>query len=79
MREYPPHPFSLDAFWLDQTEVTNAQYRRCVEAGVCKAPTTCKKGTPTFDDPDKSDHPVVCVSWEPLRWGDLSCARTDAI
>jgi formylglycine-generating enzyme required for sulfatase activity len=64
MREHPQHPVSLTGFWLDQTEVTNAQYRRCVEAGICEEPATCKKGTPTFADPDKSDHPVVCVSWQ---------------
>ena len=63
-RESPQHTVSLDDFWIDQTEVTNAQYRLCVEAGVCPAPSTCKKGEPTFNDPDKADHPVVCVNWE---------------
>lgn len=64
MREHPQHSVSLAGFWLDQTEVTNAQYRRCVEAGMCEEPATCKKGTPTYADPDKSEHPVVCVSWQ---------------
>jgi TolB protein len=64
MREHPQHAVSLDAYWLDQTEVTNAQYRRCVEDGVCQEPSTCKKGEPTYSDIDKSDHPVVCVSWD---------------
>jgi len=64
MREHPQHPISLASFWLDQAEVTNEQYRRCVEAGLCEEPTTCRKGTPTYADPDKSDHPVVCVSWQ---------------
>jgi formylglycine-generating enzyme required for sulfatase activity len=31
-----PHTVSLDAFWIDQTEVTWEQYLRCVEAGVCE-------------------------------------------
>ena len=44
-------------------EVTNAQYRHCVEGGACEEPSACKKGTPTYADTEKSDHPVVCVSW----------------
>lgn len=63
-RESPTHSVSLDEFWIDQTEVSNAQYRLCVEAGSCVEPTNCKKGAPTFGDPDKSDHPVVCINWE---------------
>lgn len=62
-REYPRHPVSLDAFWIDQTEVTNAQYHQCVQAGVCTEPLTCRKGESTYTDPEKADHPVVCVAW----------------
>jgi len=54
----------LAGFWLDQTEITNAQYRRCVEEGACVEPVTCKKGEPTYADAEKADHPVVCVSWD---------------
>jgi formylglycine-generating enzyme required for sulfatase activity len=62
-REGPAHTVMLDSFWLDQSEVTNAQYRQCVEEGICSAPLSCNKGEPTYPDPDKADHPVVCVSW----------------
>jgi formylglycine-generating enzyme required for sulfatase activity len=34
--ESPQHTVSLDGFWLDRTEVTNAQYSLCVEAGDCR-------------------------------------------
>ena len=64
MRESPQHGVSLGGFWLDQSEVTNTQYRRCVEGGACAEPSACKKGAPTYADVDKSDHPVVCVSWQ---------------
>jgi len=57
------HTVELDSFWIDQTEVTNAHYRRCVEAGACRAPTTCSWGEPTYKDAAKADHPVICVSW----------------
>jgi formylglycine-generating enzyme required for sulfatase activity len=56
--EHPQHTVYLDEYWIDRTEVTNAQYRWCVEAGACTAPV-CE----TYDDAAKSDHPVVCVSW----------------
>jgi len=63
-RESPQHLVSLDSFWIDQTEITNAQYRRCVEAGDCPEPSTCKKGEPTYTDTKKAAHPVICVSWD---------------
>jgi formylglycine-generating enzyme required for sulfatase activity len=36
--ETPQHRVPVDAFWIDRTEVTNAQYRRCVDAGICSPP-----------------------------------------
>ena len=64
MRENPQHPVTVSDFWFDQTEVTNAQYRQCAEAGICPEPMQCKKGEPTYSDLSKADHPVVCVGWE---------------
>ena len=61
--EQPVHTVALDAFWMDRTEVTNDQYRDCVEAGECEAPLTCSWGEPTYEDASKADHPVVCVDW----------------
>jgi serine/threonine-protein kinase len=60
--EKPQHTVYLDAFWIDTTEVTNAQYRKCVEAGECEEPGY-------WDDSDLNapDQPVVCVSWEDAR------------
>jgi len=63
-RESPLHSVTLSRYWIDQTEVTNSQYRLCVEAGFCPEPTQCKKGDPTYADSQKTDHPVVCVNWE---------------
>jgi formylglycine-generating enzyme required for sulfatase activity len=56
--EEPLHTVVLDNFWIDRTEVTNAQYQECVEAGGCDKPRC-------WDDDDFSgpDQPVVCVDW----------------
>jgi formylglycine-generating enzyme required for sulfatase activity len=60
--EQPAHAVALDGFWIDQTEVTNAQYRRCVEAGVCEPP-----GGSGFcvnhADGAYDNYPVACVNW----------------
>ncbi len=34
----PAHQVALDAFWIDQTEVTNRMYLACITAGVCTPP-----------------------------------------
>jgi len=65
--EGPRHEIYLNAFWIDRTEVTNAQYRKCVEAGICDTPTSCDWGAPTYNDGSKADHPVVCVDWNDAR------------
>lgn len=69
--EKPQHIVYLDAFWIDRTEVTNAQYRRCVEAGVCQVPRVMEshywERPSTYGNPSKADHPVVHVDWNDTR------------
>jgi formylglycine-generating enzyme required for sulfatase activity len=62
--ELPEHIVYLEAFWIDRTEVTNRQFRRCVRAGACEAPTTCDWGDPSFGGQGQAGRPVVCVSWD---------------
>jgi formylglycine-generating enzyme required for sulfatase activity len=57
--EKPQRTVYLDAFWMDRTEVTNAQYGRCVEAGACAALVT-----PRPDTAEQPDYPVQGVAWE---------------
>lgn len=57
--ERPQHKIILDGFWIMQAEVTNAQYKRCIEAKVCI-------GTDTnlWNDSTYAQHPVVSITWE---------------
>lgn len=56
--EMPVHPVYLDEFWIMQTEVKNAQYAQCVEAGACSPPSNERWAVPAF-----ADHPVTGVNW----------------
>jgi serine/threonine-protein kinase len=56
---------TLDAFWIDRTEVTNAQYAKCVSARQCDAPSETKSYTRDFyyGNGRYDDYPVIYVSW----------------
>ncbi len=58
--EAPAHPVCLAAFWMGKTEVTNAQYKLCVEAGACTPPAD----RTDYDNPDYASYPVVHVKWD---------------
>lgn len=62
--ERPVHNVWLSGFWIDRYEVTNAQYRSCVDAGQCKRPAYEKSNTrgDYFTDPQYNDYPVIFVS-----------------
>jgi len=57
--EQPAREVVLDGFWMDKTEVTNAQYAQCVSDGACEEP----KRTEFYETAMYKDHPVVHVSW----------------
>lgn len=75
--EQPQHTIILSAFWIDRTEVTNAQYRKFVEGGGyaerdywTDAGWAWKEAVNMIqpdcwgdNDFDQPDQPVVCVSW----------------
>ena len=59
--EWPQHEVYLDAFWIDRTEVTNAQYKQCLEEGGCSLPFVpewYERIAITF-----VDYPVTYVNW----------------
>jgi formylglycine-generating enzyme required for sulfatase activity len=65
LHEKPVHTVDLDAFWIDKTEVTNAMYAKCVEAGECNPPDSSSSNTHTdyFGNSEFDDYPVLYVSW----------------
>ncbi|PWB74458.1 MAG: hypothetical protein C3F07_07465 [Anaerolineales bacterium] len=67
--EKPIHTVYLDAFWIDQTEVTNAMYSECVVDGVCENPRSGGSNTRDFYFRASAfdNYPVIHVSWEDAK------------
>ncbi len=63
--ELPAHDVTLDAFWIDQVEVTNGMYGLCVDAGACRPPVKVNSDNRDsyFGNPEFRDYPVVYVTW----------------
>ena len=59
--EKPGRKVYLDAFEIDRTEGTVAQYRACVEAGRCPHPQTDEYRN--WGKSGRDDHPINGVSW----------------
>jgi eukaryotic-like serine/threonine-protein kinase len=62
--EHPKHTVSLDAYWIYRTEVTNAMYRECVQAGTCQPPAQIASASHPdyFTNPKYNDYPVTNVT-----------------
>jgi formylglycine-generating enzyme required for sulfatase activity len=59
--EQPSHNVYLDAFYIDKYEVTNADYKSCVESNECGIPVA--EGTDYYADQTYADFPVIWVDW----------------
>ena len=59
------HTVYLEAFWMDQTEITNKFYAACVDAGGCEPPSDASAlmRTEYFQNPEYDDYPVIYISW----------------
>ena len=58
--EQPLHTVTLDTYFIDKYEVSNARYQACVDAGGCLAPVSVNSfyGNPTY-----ANYPVVEITW----------------
>jgi eukaryotic-like serine/threonine-protein kinase len=65
MDEAPGHPVTLNAYYIDKTEVTNAMYARCVDAGTCNRPASSSSRTRSsyFGSSQFANYPVINVTW----------------
>jgi formylglycine-generating enzyme required for sulfatase activity len=64
--EKPLQTMFLDAFSIDQTEVTNKMYSQCVTDGMCALPSHI--GSPNekvyYGNPKYENYPVIYVNWD---------------
>ncbi len=63
--EEPTHRVFLNAYWIDQNEVTNEMYAQCVQDGSCAIPR--KTGSALrgsyYGDSRYQNYPVIYVNW----------------
>jgi serine/threonine-protein kinase len=71
--ERPMREVYLDAFYIDKYEVTNAEYKKFVDATGHRVPSSNALEAGPFNwhrgtyPPGKEDHPVVLVNWNDAR------------
>jgi formylglycine-generating enzyme required for sulfatase activity len=63
--EQPLHTVTLDAYYIDKYEVTNARYKACVDAGGCTEPVSVDSWTrsPYYGTSTYANYPVIWVTW----------------
>jgi formylglycine-generating enzyme required for sulfatase activity len=62
----PEHKVTLKAFSVDRTEVSVAQYKACVDCGVCKPPLRDGSNTgrePYYGNESYANYPAIYIGW----------------
>jgi formylglycine-generating enzyme required for sulfatase activity len=61
----PLHMVNLDTYYIDKYEVTNANYKACVDAGICRLPAQFDSQTHAsyFGNSQFDNYPVIYVDW----------------
>lgn len=68
-KEIPQHEVYLDSYYIDQYEVTNARYAKCVAAGICQPPKDLSSSTYTnyYGNHDFDNYPIIRVNWSDAK------------
>jgi len=63
--ESPKHTVTLSGYRIQKYEVTNAQYKKCVDAGVCSAPSSFSSNERIsyYGNTTYANYPVIYVNW----------------
>ncbi len=63
--ERPVRQVNIKTFWMAKTQVTVAQYRKCVDAGKCSEPPVLgQQRFFNWNQPARENHPANGVTWD---------------
>lgn len=64
--EEPSHTIYLDSFYIDKYEVTNDEYKTCVDSGSCREPFILSSASREkyFGNPEFNNYPIIYTNWE---------------
>lgn len=67
--EQPQHTVFLDPYWIDQLEVTNEMYSKCVDEKECDPPSSDSSSgnDEYYSNPTYANYPVIYVSKQDAR------------
>ncbi len=62
----PQHYEQITTFWINENEITNGEYEKCVLANACSPPskTSSARQSEYFGNDTFSNHPVVWISFK---------------
>ncbi len=67
LQEKPQHNVFLSGYWIDQTEVTQGMYKRCIASGGCPDLVHDEEQNSNFTNSDYDNHPVTYVTWDQAK------------